>query len=384
MNKIPYGRQEILDEDKQAVLDVLSADFLTQGPKVEELENIIGSFVQSKFAFAVNNGTSALHLAALALGVKHGDRVLVATNTFVASANCIRYCGAEVDFVDIDLQNYCIDINDLEKKIKSKPASYYSGIVCVDFAGYPVNTQKIKKIANENKLWIIEDACHALGAKFETTTHCWSHSGSCDFADISVFSFHPVKHLATGEGGLLTTQNPQLAESIRLLRTHGITRDRDKLTRWDGPWYYEMQELGHNFRISDILCALGISQMRRIESNLNRRQQIARIYYDELSKISELNLPLVDESSYHAYHLYVARTKRRDELFKFLNSKEIFPQVHYIPVHMQPYYVDRYGKQNLVAAEEYYSSAISLPMYHALTDSDLLRVIDSIKEFFHG
>lgn len=383
MKSIPYGRQEILDEDKEAVLAALGSDFLTQGPLVEKFESAIGSFIQSKYNMAVTNGTAALHLAALALGVKPGDRILTTPNTFVASSNCIRYCGGDVEFVDINPDNYCLDLDLLEKRLRSQKPGTYKGIVAVDFAGYPLDTERLRKIADEHSLWIIEDACHALGAHFLNSEKQTIHSGNSHYADISVFSFHPVKHLATGEGGLVVTRTEELANKVRLYRSHGIVRDPNKMENSaHGPWYYEMQELGYNYRISDILCALGISQLKRIISNLKKRQAIAKKYRQALGSIKNLKLPRVEDSLFHAYHLFVVTTNRRGELFEHLRTKNIYPQVHYIPVHQQPYYKKLYGSVKLETCERYYSEALSLPMYHSLTEQDQDYVISTVQEFF--
>jgi len=379
-NVIPYGRQSITEEDIKAVVDVLQSDFLTQGPQVELFEKQFSEFINCPYSVAVTNGTAALHLAALALGVKPGDKVLCTANSFVASANCVVYCGGDVEFVDIDPINFCIDIKLVEEKIKAKPAGYYKGIVAVDFAGYPVDFEKLRNLADQNKLWIIEDACHALGGEFKNSKGEMHKCGSGKYADISVFSFHPVKHIATGEGGMITTQSKVLYEKLLLLRSHGITKTPEKMSKFDGGWYYEMQTLGFNYRISDILCALGLSQLRRIKPNIQRRQEIAKKYSQELKDV--VTVPQVETDNHHAYHLYVIQTTKRDELYKILKEKNIFTQVHYIPIYQQPYYVQRYGEIHQPIAEAYYKKALSLPMYHSLSDTDQNYVIDTIKGFF--
>lgn len=380
MKAIPYGRQSITQEDINAVVDVLKSDFLTQGPVVESFENKFSQFVGCKYAVAVTNGTAALHLAALALNVGRGDKVLCTTNSFVASANCVRYCGGEIEFVDIDAKNFCIDIELLENKLRSSPSRTYKGIIAVDFAGYPVDFERIQNLAHEYGLWVIEDACHALGASFIDSKGVKQNCGNGVYADIAVFSFHPVKHIATGEGGMVTTNNPEIYEKLKLLRTHGITKDSSRMSRSEGGWYYEMQELGFNFRISDILCALGSSQLSRIEANLARRRTIALAYEKELESL-DITPPIVDSTREHAYHLFVIQTSRRKELYEYLRTNNIFTQVHYIPIHTQPYYENRYGKQSFKVAETYYSKALSLPMYHSMSDEDLNFVVKSIREF---
>lgn len=380
MKPIPYGRQTITEADKKAVLDALESDMLTQGPLVAEFERAFAEFVGAPHAVANMNGTVALHLAALALGVKPGDQVLVTTNTFVASANCIRYCGGDVEFLDIDSRNFCLDLDLLEKKLAGS-LQKYAGIVAVDFAGYAIDMERLRDIADRNGMWIIEDACHAIGAEFKNLKGQWVKAGSGKYADVTAFSFHPVKHVATGEGGMCTTANAELYNKMNLYRTHGITRQPEALRENHGGWYYEMQNLGFNFRIPDILCALGLSQLSNIGPNLKRRREIADIYNAELQGLP-IELPHVPETVRHAYHLYVIQTDRRKELYDYLRENKIFAQVHYIPVHQQPYYVDLYGKQSVPVAENYYSRALSLPMFHGLTAEDQTYVIKTIRAFF--
>lgn len=382
MKKISYGRQDITQEDIDAVTEVLKGDFLTQGPTVEKFENSFSDFIGSKYSIAVANGTDALHLAALALGVKPGQKILVTPLSFVASANCILYCGADVEFIDIDAANYCLDLKLLVERIESKPKHYYSGIVCVDFAGYPFNFEKLRQIANFHQMWIIEDACHAIGGEFINSKNEVVKSGNSKYADVSVFSFHPVKHIAMGEGGMITTNDEELNKKMRLLRTHGITKNKSECLKYDGPWYYEMQELGFNYRVPDILCALGLSQLKRIEDNLIRRRKISEKYFNELKNVGDIVLPAVEKDKQHAFHLFVIQTEKRNELFQYLVEHSIYPQVHYIPIHQQPFYIKKYGVQSLPVVEKYYERALSLPMYHSLGDDDLNYVIKTIKDFF--
>lgn len=381
MNPIPYGRQTITETDKQAVMDVLEGPFLTQGPFVEKFETAVKTFVEAPYACAVTNGTAALHLSAMALGVSPGDKVLVSTNTFVASANCIRYCGGEVEFVDNDPDTYCLDLNLLEKKLSSAKPGTYKGIVSVDFAGYPVNLEKLRGLADQYGLWILEDSCHSIGGEFRNSKGEWIKCGSGRYAEMAIFSFHPVKHVATGEGGMIMTARKNLWDQVMNLRTHGITRDPERLQRKDGPWYYEMQTLGYNYRMPDILCALGASQMTRIEKNIERRRQIAATYYRELEGLP-LKLPQVPSDVKHAYHLFVIQTEKRDQLYAHLKNQGVNCQVHYIPVHTQPYYVERYGRPELPVAEKYYAQALSIPMFHGMTDDEQTHVIREIKTFF--
>ena len=337
MSVIPYGRHFITDDDINAVIKVLKSDFLTQGPAVKEFEDKFAKYVGAKYAVALTNGTAALHLGAIALGVKSGQKVLVTSLSFAASANCVRYCGADVEFVDIDPVTYNIDLKLLEQKLKDSPKGAYAGVIPVDFAGLPVDLEKVRSLANQYGLWIMEDACHAPGAEFQTSTGQWHKSGDGTFADLTVFSFHPVKHIALGEGGLITTNNEKLYKHLMTLRTHGITRDPAELIHNDGGWYYEMQELGFNYRISDILCGLGTSQLSRADQMLKRRQEIAAFYDKELKSLP-LTLPKVNEKQRHAYHLYVIQVDNRKQVYDDLKKEGIYAQVHYLPIHKQPYH----------------------------------------------
>jgi UDP-4-amino-4,6-dideoxy-N-acetyl-beta-L-altrosamine transaminase len=379
---IPYGRHHITDEDIQAVVEILRGPFLTQGPTVGEFEKAFAKFIGSKHAIAINNATSALHLCALALGVKPGQKVLCTPNTFVASSNCVLYCGGDVEFVDIDPQTFCMDLKLLEKKLASAPKGTYSGVVAVDFAGYPMDFKTLRSITNKYGLWVIEDACHAPGAEFQDSqTGKWVRSGDGQFADLSTFSFHPVKHLTTGEGGMITTNSDELAHKIRQLRTHGITKDPKEMSENHGGWYMEMQSLGFNYRLPDLLCALGLSQLQRMDENLKSRRHIAR-RYDEALKDLPLKTPAAPDHVRNAYHLYVIQTEKRKELYDFLKTKGIYCQVHYIPIYTQPYYVQKYGRQSMPAMDKYYSQCLSLPMYHSMTEAEQNTVIAEIRGFF--
>jgi UDP-4-amino-4,6-dideoxy-N-acetyl-beta-L-altrosamine transaminase len=377
---IPYGRQDIRQEDIDAVIDVLKSDFLTQGPKVKEFEDRFAAYVGAKYAVAVANGTAALHLCTLALNVRPGQTVLTTPNTFVASANCVLYCGGDVEFIDIDEKTYCMDVSLLPKKLSQSPKKY-SGIVAVDFAGYPMDMEKVRALADEHGLWVIEDACHAPGAWRKNGAGKKILAGEGVYADLAIFSFHPVKHIACGEGGMITTNNYDLYQSLLKLRTHGITKEPASLSVNEGGWFYEMQTLGFNYRIPDMLCALGTSQLRRAGSSLERRQEIAKRYLKELKDLPVV-LPETSEETRHAYHLFVIKTERRKELYDFLKLKDIHPQVHYIPVHKQPFYVSKYGQQTLEKSESYYSQCLSLPIYQSMTDDEQTYVIKSIREFY--
>lgn len=379
---IPYGRQNITDEDIAAVIETLRSDYLTQGPKITEFEEKFAAYVGAPYAVAVNNATSGLHLAAKALGVAPGQRVIVTPMTFAASANCIRYCGGDVTFCDIDPETYLMDARKLEKILEENPAGTFAGIVIVDFAGYPHNLEEFRKIADRHGLWIIEDACHAPGAWWTDSAGNRQLTGNSRFADCTVFSFHPVKHIATGEGGMVTTARPELLERLRLFRTHGITRDPSLLEKNDGGWYYEMQELGFNYRLTDIQAALGVSQLSRADQGLRRRQEIARRYDEAFSGIEGIRTPRRADDIYHAFHLYILQVEDRKGLYDFLRSEGVLAQVHYAPLHLMPYYRrDGWKEGSLPVVEEYYRHCLSLPMFPTLTDEEQQYVIDKVIEY---
>lgn len=381
-NPIPYGRQHITDEDIDAVVETLKSDFLTQGPKISEFENKFAEYVGAKYAVAVSNGTAALHISAMALNVQPGDNVIVTPMTFAASANCVRYCGGNVVFCDINRENYLLDIEKLKQLLSQKPRGYYKGIIPVDYTGYPINGEIFRKIADEYGLWIIEDACHAPGAYFIDSKGNKQLTGNGVFSELTCFSFHPVKHIATGEGGMVTTNSKELYDKLMLYRTHGITKDPQRLNENHGQWYYEMQELGYNYRLTDFQAALGICQLNRADEGLLRRNIIASRYNNAFAGLIGLSIPKVEDDIYHAYHLYVIQVDNRFELYNFLRTNNIFSQVHYEPVHLQPYY-RRLGnnKGDMPVTEDFYERCLSLPMYPALTDDEQEYVIEKVKEF---
>lgn len=381
MKPIPYGRQHITDEDIAAVVETLRSDFLTQGPKIEEFERKFAEYVGAPYAVAVNNATSGLHIAAKALGVGPGTRVIVTPLTFAASANCIRYCGGDVTFCDIDPDTYLMDAKKLEEILESHPAGTFSGIVIVDFAGYPHNLEQYHEIADRHGLWIIEDACHAPGAYYTDSNGERQLTGNCRYADCTIFSFHPVKHIATGEGGMVTTANPELLKRLRLYRTHGITKDPSKLEKNDGGWYYEMQELGFNYRITDFQAALGISQLSRADAGIARRQEIARRYDEAFAGNANIKTPFRADDVRHAFHLYVIQVPDRKKLYDALRANGVMAQVHYVPLHLMPYY-RQFGNApgDLPVVEEYYRHCLSLPMYPTLTDEEQDYVIKQVLE----
>jgi UDP-4-amino-4,6-dideoxy-N-acetyl-beta-L-altrosamine transaminase len=378
---IPYGRQTITDEDIQAVNEVLRGEYLTQGPKIAELETAFAAYVGAKYAVAISNGTAALHLCAMALGVKEGTRVITTPITFVASANCVRYCGGEVWFADIDPETFTLSLDKTRELLESKPKGFFSGIIPVDFAGLPVNLEAFRSLADEFGCWIIEDSCHSPGGSFENSANERALCGNGQYAELAIFSFHPVKHIAAGEGGVITTNDEALYKHLLRLRTHGITRETDLLVENHGAWYYEMQELGYNYRITDFQAALALSQLNRADEGLKRRQEIADRYTEAFSKAG-IEVPFVQEGSQHAWHLYVIRINNRKALYDYLRTKNIFCQVHYIPVHTMPYY-KQFGwkKGDFPLSEAYYNKCLSLPMYPALTDEQQNFVISEVIDF---
>ena len=378
MKKIPYGRQSIDQNDIDAVVSTLQSDYLTQGPKVREFESKFAEYVGADYAVAVNNATSGLHLSVIALNLSKGDRVITTPITFAASANCIRYVGAEVWFADIDPNTYLLDINSVKKLIKSKPKGFFRGIIPVDFAGLPVNMEEFRDLADANDLWIIEDACHAPGGYFIDSKFEKNYCGNGNYSDIGVFSFHPVKHIACGEGGMLTTNSEELYKKLILLRTHGITKDN--MEENDGNWYYEMIALGFNYRLTDFQSALGITQLAKNDKGVERRNEISSAYKKAFEgKIKFQDMPA---KTYNAHHLFIIQVKNRKELYNFLHSKGVLVQIHYVPVHLFPYYKKiGYSEADLSNSEKYYSSCISLPMYPTLLDEEQSYVINKVLEF---
>lgn len=381
MNPIPYGKQQITEHDIEEVVKVLKSDNLTQGPKISEFEKKFAKYIDSKHAVAVANGTAALHISTLTLNIKPGDKVITTPITFVASANCVLYAGGEIVFADIDPETYLIDINKVEDILKKE--KNIKGIIPVDFAGYPVNVEELKHIADKYNLWIIEDACHAPGGYFIDSNNEKQRCGNGEFSDLTVFSFHPVKHIACGEGGMITTNNEKLYKKLLNLRTHGIQQDKALWNENHGIWYYEMQELGFNYRITDIQSALGISQLKRAYKGLRKRQMIAKEYDRAFKNCLNIETPYRDKNVYHAFHLYIIQISKRDDLQKYLRKKGIFAQVHYIPIHLQHYYKKRgWKKGDFPIAEAYYNKCLSLPMYPGLTNEEQDFVINAM-EFFY-
>lgn len=385
---IPYGRQDISEADIQAVVDVLRSDWLTQGPAVERFEQEVARYCGAKYAVAVSNATAALHIACLAANLGKDDVLWTSPNTFVASANCALYCGAGVDFVDIDSRSYNLSVDQLEQKLAKaeQEGRLPKVVVPVHFAGQSCDMACIDVLAKRYGFTVIEDASHAIGGRYRE-----SRVGSCVFSDMTVFSFHPVKIVTTGEGGMVLTNRRDLYERLLRLRSHGITRDPAQMDQQThGPWYYQQIELGFNYRMTDMQAALGASQMQRLDAFVSRRQQLAQ-RYDALLSGLPLAMPWRDPQAYSAFHLYVVRLrldaigtscgKSHSQIFAALRERGIGVNLHYIPVHTQPHYRKLgFGLGDFPQAEQYYREAISLPLYYALSDSQQDQVVQTIRE----
>lgn len=373
MHYIPYGRQSINEDDIKAVEEVLRSDFLTTGPKIAEFERKFADYVGAKYAVAVSNGTAALHIACMAAGIGKGDEIITTPITFAASANCALYCGATPVFADIDPVTYNISPESIEACITDRTKA----IIPVHYTGQACDMDAIHKIADRYNLIVIEDAAHAVGAEYKG-----KKIGS--LSDMTEFSFHPVKHITCGEGGIVTTNREDLYEKLKLFRTHGITREEKFLHKVDGPWYYEQIDLGYNYRMTDIQAALGISQLGRIDKFLEKRKKIAAKYDEAFRDFNGIDIPKQAEYSNSAYHLYVIKVDKsiRKELFEYLRANNIGVNVHYIPVYTFPYYRE-HGYENVKCenAEKLYESIISIPIYYDLSDEEQDYVIDKIKEF---
>ncbi|MCC5908766.1 MAG: UDP-4-amino-4,6-dideoxy-N-acetyl-beta-L-altrosamine transaminase [Balneolaceae bacterium] len=390
--QIPYGRQHITSEDIQAVNGVLQSDYLTQGPEIQKFEEHFAEYTGSQYAVAVSNGTAALHLCAIALNVNKKSKVITTPITFAATANCIRYCGGDVFFADVHPESILLDVQKVRRILEGSPKGTYHGLIPVDFAGRAVNLEAYRKLADDYGLWIIEDACHAPGGYFTNSEGKKEKCGNGMYADLSIFSFHPVKHIAAGEGGMITTNNQELYEKLKRIRTHGITKNEQDFVNtrelaggtedvYPG-WYMEMQELGFNYRLTDFQAALGSSQLSRADEGLKRRKEIAGVYAEAFrGKGFVKNNPDIVEG--HAYHLYILEVENRLELYNELRRNGIYAQIHYIPLHLMPYY-QKFGwkKGDFPHAEEYYSQCISLPIYPALSEDEQQYVIECIYRFY--
>jgi UDP-4-amino-4,6-dideoxy-N-acetyl-beta-L-altrosamine transaminase len=381
---IPYGKQDINQADIESVVDVLKSDFLTQGPQVPLFEKTVSDYCGAEYGVAVNSATSALHIACLSLGLRRGDWLWTSPNSFVASANCGLYCGAKVDFIDIDLQTYNLSVTELEKKlIQAKQDNKLPKIVIpVHFAGQSCNMKKIHALGEEYGFKIIEDASHAIGGKYLDKP-----IGGCQYSDITVFSFHPVKIITTAEGGLATTNSKEAAEKMQLYRSHGITRDKKLMTKEaDGAWYYQQIDLGFNYRMTELQAALGVSQMQRLDDFIAKRHTLQE-NYDLLLSGLPVKKPHQDKDSYSALHLYPIRVdldnvyKSREQIFNKLRNSDIGVNVHYIPIHTQPHY-QQFGfkKGTFPNSESYYETALSLPLYSGMCFQDQDKIVASIIE----
>jgi perosamine synthetase len=373
---LSYGKQTIDDKDIDMVIDVLKGEYLTTGPCVSEFEKKVAEYVGVKYAVAVSNGTAALHMACYAAGIGPGDEVLIPGITFAASANCVLYCGGTPVFVDVDYENYNIDIEDLKRKITNKTKA----IIPVDMAGQAVDIDEIMKIARDNNLIVIEDAAHALGSEYK-------HRKVGITAHMTEFSFHPVKPITTGEGGIVVTDDEELYKKMNIFRSHGITRDKYMMNEYHGPWYYEQIDLGYNYRITDIQCALGISQMNKIDKFINRRREIVKKYNEVFKNIEEIHIPHEADFSNSGWHIYLIKlsleklTCTRKEIFEALQAENIGVNVHYIPVYLHPYYKSLgYEKGICPVAEEIYNRIITLPLFPSMLDEDIDDIINAVRK----
>jgi len=373
---LPYGHQWIDDEDIESVIEVLKSDWITQGPKIKEFEEAVAKFMGAKYAVAFSSGTAALHAACFVAGITPGDEVITTPITFAASSNCTLYLGGKPVFADIKEDTYNIDPEKIEKKVTNKTKA----ILPVDFAGQPADLDEIHEIAKEYNLIVIEDASHALGAEYKG-----KKVGS--LSDLAIFSFHPVKHITTGEGGMIVTNNKGFYEKLLIFRTHGITKNKVKLIKNEGPWYYEMQELGYNYRITDCQCALGISQLKKLDKFIGQRREIVKRYNEAFKNIEEIIVPYEKPEVKSAWHIYVIRLKldrlkaTRKEIFEALRAENIGVHVHYIPVYYHPYYQKLgYQKGLCPKAEKYYEEAITLPLFSKMSYKDVEDVIEAVKK----
>jgi UDP-4-amino-4,6-dideoxy-N-acetyl-beta-L-altrosamine transaminase len=380
---INYGKQLIEEEEIQALIKVCKSDWLTQGPKIKEFEEAFSKYCGSKYTVAVSSGTAALHLANIVLGTTKGSKVVTSPITFLASANSIIYSNGNPVFSDINSKTFTLDPNEL-KKIISKDSSF-KGIIPVHLGGVICDMESLKEIADEYNLWIIEDACHAIGGQWVDKKGVNQKVGNCSYSDLTTFSFHPVKHITTGEGGAITTNDKALYEKLILLRSHGMIKNPEQLDSNQGSWYYEMHELGYNYRLTDFQAALGIEQLRKSDGWVKKRRELVMKYDLAFKKTRNLKYQKhPDLNHLFSYHLYIIQCENRKELYDYLKQNGVNTQVHYIPVHLQPYYKNKYGykKGDFPVAEKYYEKALSLPLYPSLRGSEQEKVIDLVQEFY--
>jgi len=382
---ISYGRQYLDKTDISSVTKTLKSNLITQGPQVKNFEKILKKKFGSKYCAVVSSGTAALHLAAISLGWKSGDIILTTPISFLATSNCILYTNATPYFIDISETNYNIDVIKLERKIDllKKKKKRIKAIIATDFAGQPCNWKKLKLISKKHKLTLINDNCHAIGASYLNNKNY-----AIKYADLVTHSYHPVKHFTTGEGGAVFTNNYEIYKKIILLRSHGVSREANKLNK-NGSWYYEMNELGYNYRITDFQCSLGISQVKKLDKFIKKRRKIAKIYDKAFANDKRFIIPKIDAANKHSYHIYPLLINFRKlkikkvEFFKKMFKKKISLQVHYIPIHLQPFYKKKlkYKKGDFPVSEKFYEKEVSLPIYYSLKEKNVYKVINLIKKF---
>ena len=379
---LPYGHQNITQEDIDALTEVLKSDFITQGPKIAEFEKLVAKYCNAKHAVAFSSGTSALHGAVFATGLKTGNEAITTPMTFVASGNCVLYQGGKVRFADIKKDTYNINPREIKKQITSNTEI----IIPVDYTGQPCDLDEINEIARENDLTVIEDAAHGVGSEYRS-----KKVGG--LSDLSVFSFHPVKHITTGEGGMVLTNNSEFYDKLQQFRTHGITKNPKKMKKNEGAWYYEMQFLGYNYRITDFQCALGMSQFKKLDENIKKRRGIVKKYNKAFEEIDEIITPFEKTDVKSSYHLYTIQLKleklkaNRKEIFDALRAENIGVHVHYIPLHLQPYYMSNFGykKGDYPVTENYYERALTLPLFPTMTNTDVedvIKAVNKVVEFY--
>ena len=384
MEKIPYSKQALDAADIQSVVEILNDPLITQGPKVSEFEQAFARYCGAKYAVAVSSGTSALTIANKALGLQAGEHVITTANTFVATANSIALNGGVPHLVDIDKNDFNISMDHIEANLESQ--QQFKGIIPVHFAGSPVDMEALSTLAKKHGLYTIEDGCHALGGVWSDSRGTKHRIGDCSYSDVTTFSFHPVKHITTGEGGMVTTNNETLYRNLLSLRSHGILNPADNRVKKAQPWLYEMHNLSANHRITDFQCALGLSQLSKNDGWCLRRSELVKQYdtafHNSLFVKPQARKPINKAS----YHLYVIQAQRRDELYHYLHQQNILVQVHYIPVHFHPYYQNQFGYKigDFPNCEAYYDKALSLPLYPTLSDSGQDRVIATIQDFYNG
>jgi len=377
MSFIPYGRQSIDEQDIESVCNILRSEFLTTGPTIPKFEQDFAKYTNSRYAIAVSSGTAALHAAMFALGVGYGDEVIVPCMTFAATANCVVFQGGTPVFADVNSDNLLINIDSIKQKITNKTKA----IIAVDYTGHPCDYDALKEIACKYNLTLIADSCHSLGAEYKT-----KKIGS--IADMTIFSFHPVKHITTGEGGMITTDNPEFEKKLRIFRNHGIDIDSTERAEND-IWFYQMVDLGYNYRLTDIQCALGIAQLKKLQNFLKRRREIAKIYDKEFKNNTKIIPLAVKDNILHAYHLYVIKLDKtidRSKIFSKLKSEQLGVNVHYIPVHLHPFYKNKFKTKSGLCpnGENAYKQIISLPIFYGLTDENLQKIINTLKKHIYS